>query len=499
MTLPAVTGYDYRPAAEWTRDELDGLMGSVTPRVATPRRLDLKTHGPILSALDDVAGFEFFQWQRNVADLLGEVRADGKWQRRVCLVCVARQNGKTTLAARRILAGLFVFGDFHILHTAADRAVPRTVFEEIAGMIDQSPTLQRQVRSVRWANGQESVSLRDGSWYRVVAPNQATVRGYPKVGLVVLDETREHRDDALWSAILYCQRAHPNPQVLTVSNAGDPDSLVLNRLRDRGRAAAEDPEADPSMAYAEWSAPEAAAVDDPQYWPAANPSLGRLIYGSALLEELRTDTPERFRTEALCQWVDVTSRHAIPWAEWVACADRELPDFEPGSQRVWAAIDLDPERSAAALLVGTWHEGRAIVAVVDSWAPASEADVARGVDAFMAEWGAATIAYDPYTCAGVVKRCGGTDGYNWLPVTGAKWVAASAELGDLVRQETLAHADQPVLNEQIAAAGRRDVGDGTWRMSRLDSGVPIPAAIALARLVYAMLEDQGAPSIVVLG
>lgn len=485
----------YKPAGLWTPAELDALTGSALPRIGTPRTA-AATRGPVLSALDEIGGFELAPWQRYAADCALEVApGSGHWLHRVICVVVARQNGKTSLAARRILAGLFVFGDGLILHTAADRALPRETFEELATMIDGSRDLRRYVKSIRWANGQEAITLKDGSRYRVIAPRQSAARGYPRVGLVLIDEAREHTDDALMSAIQYTQRTHPNPQLWMVSNAGDPDSLILNRARDRGHAAADDPEADPGICYLEWSAPPEAEPDDPLAWVPANPNLGVTIRGTTLLEELRTDDHNRFRTEALCQWVDTTTRNAIPWGEWVACADADLPAIEPGG-RVWAAVDIDPEHVAGALMLGAWlDDGTAVVGVHTYFEPASEAAMADAVVAMADEWGPISIAYDPQTCLGIIERTGGKDLRRWERISGEKWVAACAALRDLTKDGALRHGDQANLNGDIAAAGRRDLGDGLWRMSRLDSERPIPAAVALARLAYVMLNDPGPPEI----
>ena len=76
-------------------------------------------------------------------------------------------------------------------------------------------------------------------------------------------------------------------------------------------------------------------------------------------------------------------------------------------------------------------------------------------------------------------------------VTGADWIVACGQLLDLAKQGSLSHGDQAEFNAQIAAAGRRDVGDGTWRMSRKDSTQPIPAAIALARLANVAIAGAG--------
>lgn len=65
-----------------------------------------------------VAGLDLDPWQERVLrGALGE-REDGRWTSfRTCLV-VPRQNGKNAILEARELAGLFLFGERVIVHTA---------------------------------------------------------------------------------------------------------------------------------------------------------------------------------------------------------------------------------------------------------------------------------------------------------------------------------------------------------------------------------------------
>ena len=479
---------DYLPAGLWSPKDLDALVGDTEPRIGTPF-MGARSLGMVLDGFSPVFGFDLMPWQQLAAHRAMAVHPDGSWCHRTATIVVARQNGKTTLAARRILAGLFALGDRQLLHLAQDRALPRQVFTEVADIISESPDLHRYLKArggIRTANGTEAITLKDGSSYRILAPTEAAVRGYgykEPVGFILFDEVRTQESDAVMSAVQYTQRAHPNPTRWNISNAGNPDSIVLNALKDRGRAAADDPGSDPEVCYLEWSAPDG-PIDNPALWPAANPALGRTLRGTTLLEELRSDDPDSFRTEALCQWVETTTTQAIPWDLWQACADRNLEPVTPDDDvRTWWAVDLDTERRHAALVLTAEVGDRLVAGLHRSWTgdEVDEQQIADTIADLWELWGPVAIAYDPQTCQGLVDR---QPGLPWEKVTGTDWVISCSQLLDAVQTGTLVHADQPDLNAQLSVAGRRDYGDGSWRISRKDSTHPIPAVVALARAVH---------------
>ncbi len=85
------------------------------------------------------------------------------------------------------------------------------------------------VKQIRYANGQESVTLLDGSMYEIAAATRDGVRG-KTAHLVFVDELREITREA-WAAIRPTTTA-TNGVLLTASNAGDAFSDVLNTLRE---------------------------------------------------------------------------------------------------------------------------------------------------------------------------------------------------------------------------------------------------------------------------
>ncbi len=428
-----------------------------------------------------------------------EVDAGGKWLHNVVATVVGRQNGKTDgILVRRILAGLFLLGDRNILHAAQDRAIARETFEHVSVAIDSSPWLKREVKHIRVANGQEEIKLRDGSRYRILAPKQDAFRGWSQVGLIVMDEIREQKDDTIWSAARYTQRVHPNPQIWVASNAGDADSVVLNSIRDRGRASVEDPASDPGIAYFEWSAPDDAAIDDPAAWAFANPSLGYLIDEARILEELRSDEPDRFRTEALCQWVETSGRSAVPRGAWMD-AGADIPKLSPDPERpVWMAVDIDPERERASLVAVTSIDGKFVAAQVASWRsdngqPVTEAKVAEDVLKWVDLWHPKAIGYDPYTCTGIADAI--SHRVQVEKITSVRWYTACGQLWDTISSGQLVHGNDDEFTDDVLAAGRRDIGDGIWTMSRRDSKRSIPAATALGRAVHLAVSPRIVPQI----
>lgn len=485
---------------------LDQLRGVQLPRIGTPRRPDLATFGPAATALYEVLGVDLLEWQQTTLNVGMEVLPSGLFRSQTVTWVVARQNGKTRgVMVPRIAAQLFLLPKQQarrgqrmasVLHTAADRAVPRSHFEELAELITGVPELSREVKRLRLANGQEELTLRNGKSYRILAPTAQAFRGWT-CELLCWDEIREQRDTDAFSAALYTQRAVPNPQMWGTSNAGDPDSTILNRLRDRGRAAAADPDSDPGMTYLEWSADDAKAITDTSGWEQANPSLGYILRPSALVEELQLDDPDRFRTEALCQWVDSTTRLAVPPDRWRACAEG-VPERED-SAATWLAVDIDPEQTRGVLVAVAWHSGRLVAELLESWdtgAPVSEQAVADRVLDWWRALRARGVAFDPYTSKGVADRLRVRVPKEQLHgISGVDWYTACGQLWDVVQALTLWHADDPRLSGDVLAAARREVGDGAWSMSRKHSQQSIPGATALARAVHLAVTPQPVPRV----
>jgi DNA-binding transcriptional LysR family regulator len=67
-----------------------------------------------------------------------------------------------------------------------------------------------------------------------------------------------------------------------------------------------------------------------------------------------------------------------------------------------------------------------------------------------------------------------------------KFAAACGAADALVRERGLRHLGDPILAKSLAAAARRDVGDGSWVMTRKGSAGDITAAVSLAVATHAL-------------
>ena len=472
------------PSTLSSSSDLSSIRGETSPRIGTART-GRETLGREALELAVLAGLDPRPFQELILDRALEIKSDGSWAYETIGIEIARQNGKTGVLKMRILAGLYLFDDGLILHTAADRALPRAVFAEVVDMIETTPFLSRQVKKIRLSNGTEEVLLRNGNSYRILAPEQKAWRGW-SAGLLLFDEVREQRDDALWSAGLYTQRAQPNPQRWSVSNAGDPGSIVLRKIHDRGRAAVDAPTQDPSICYLEWSTPDEYAIDDPEGWKYANPELGRSLRPESLLEELRSDDPIRFETEALCRWSQTTTLHAVPLDGWARAARPDLDDLAPNPNvRTLFAIDIDPGRTDAALVVAQVpDEGPIRVTIGESWTDPNGVDeikISDTLETWIDLYRPEAIGFDPYTTSTLAERL--QHYATWEPIRGVRYVASCLALWDAVANDHLVHYGDPELDLQIAYAGRKDVGDGAFTIARIRSEIPIPAVVSLARVM----------------
>ena len=105
------------------------------------------------SAADDaielaaMAGLVLDDWQQFVLrNSLGE-RADGTWAApTVGLVC-PRQNGKNAILEARELAGLFVFKESVIVHSAHEQATASEQFRRVESLIDAAVVYELGGRS----------------------------------------------------------------------------------------------------------------------------------------------------------------------------------------------------------------------------------------------------------------------------------------------------------------------------------------------------------------
>jgi phage terminase large subunit-like protein len=436
------------------------------------------------------------EWQAYVSDLSLECDENDRLINDRVVVLAARQQGKTLWLVVRILWELFVRGSKLSIHTAQDRALAREIFQKVVETAQANPYLAPEIAEVRLANGQEEIRLKSGARYKIVAPTEAAARGLSVDGVAIIDEAREQKDWGLWGAISKTTLATDNPQIIVTSNAGHALSVVLNDFRDRGRAAAANPEADPSLCYMEWSADPAYEIGDVRGWAQANPALGTTVKLEKLESAFRTDPSAVFSTEVLCRWVE-TMAGILPENAWANCASPNLAKIEGGAV-VYLAFDISPSRDECALIAASYVDGgKLAVSVVEHWLNprgVDEQSIAAAIQKWATHFVVPVVAYDPRFAWSIAARIE-SQGVPVKDIGGVRFYRASQEFYEAVTNGRIAHPDDPYLNAQIEAAARQDVADGSWRISRKQSTQSIVATVALAMAIHVATDPASGVAI----
>ncbi len=330
-----------------------------------------------------VLGVELIPWERWLLIHMLELNADGTLRFRKALVIVARQNGKTLVAA--ILAAFFLYidsvrwplqvnpRDFVIVGAAQKLDIAMKPWSQVRQWggpddpkigiaYDRVPLLQAATRMPRMVNGETELVTHEGAVYRPRTFDGA--RGYSSARLI-LDELRQQYDYEGWSAIEKSATAMFDSLLLAFSNAGTYRSVVLKDVRQIAHESVEKPGA--QWFVAEWSAKPDASLDDREAFAQANPSAGYLpgMTLDGLMQtaaEAKNKSVERI--EVLCQWVTQNVEPYIEPTDWkarqVSPADLRIPK---GARTVWS-VDTSADRSTTwvAAAVKT-EDGRSFVIV----------------------------------------------------------------------------------------------------------------------------------------
>lgn len=466
------------------------LIGAVKPRIHTPLLKGASKIDEVAKLAEDI-GYPLLPWQRFVLEDMLKVDKDGMFQRKTALLLVSRQQGKTHLARMRILAGLFLFGEKNIVAMSSNRNMALDTFRQVANTIEDNPFLKAQVKQIRYANGQESITLLNGARYEIVAATRDGSRG-KTADLLYIDELREVSEEAFKAAVPVT-RARPNSQTLLTSNAGDAFSTVLNDLRERALSY-------PSKTFGfyEYSAPMEARQDlyNKKYWLMANPAIGHTVSIEAIEESIATNSIEATLTETFCIWID---SQVSPWTfgSIEACSDSNLL-LPIGTMTVFA-FDVSPSKRSGALVgAQITPEGKIGVGVIETYTSEvaiDEIKMASAINEWAMKYRPVNIAYDKYATASIAQRLT-QSGHKLVDVSGQPFYQACGELADALSNLRLVHQGQPewVASMNNAAMKTNDAG---WRIVRRKSAGDVTAAIATAMCVHLLSKPISVPQIYV--
>jgi phage terminase large subunit-like protein len=457
-----------------------GLIGSTEPRIHTPL-LKGNSKAQEVADLAEKISMPLIPWQRWLLDDLLTIDDEGNWKKKLGIALISRQNGKTHLARMLILAHLFLWDTKNVLGMSSNRNMALDTFRQVAYMIEDNQFLKDQVKQIRLANGQESITLLNGARYEIAAATRDAPRG-KSAGFLYLDEIREWTPEA-FTAALPVTRARPNAMTFMTSNAGDGFSTVLNDLRERSLSYP--PE---TLGYYEWSAPQHCKINDRKAWVMANPALGYLITEQTLEEAVNTNSVEATRTEMLCQWIDSA---VSPWVygSIEACSDSSL-EIPVGPNTIMA-FDIAPTRRSGALVMGQLKDGKIAVGLAQLWqseVAIDEVKMASDINEWAKKYHPHIICYDKYATQTLATKLE-QSGWRMEDVSGQSFYQACSDLADALANIRLVHSGQTELVQHLnnCAAKTSDFG---FRIIRRKSAGDVTAAISLAMVVSQLTKPQ---------
>lgn len=459
----------------------------------------VETLGPEVADLAEMAGYPPDPEQRLGLDLIFALDKRGKSAAFEFGVVVARQNMKTGLFKQAALGWLFLTDQNLVVWSAHEFSTTQEAFRDLAALIEGCQYLSRRVKRIYRGNGDESIELMSGQ--RLIFKARTKTGGRGLTGdKVVLDEAFALRPDHMGS-LMPTLSVRPDPQLLYGSSAGLATSEVLRKIRDRGRNG----EA-ASLAYLEWCDDQTGrcaepncrhdfgvagcVLDDRSRWKKANPLLGRtrpngtgLTYEYVANEREALD-PAEFGRERMGWWDDpAAGEPAFGPGFWEACSTLDKPAAPPAALAVAVSFDLTHAAIAAATEDEGLLHGRPLAhGPGTGWIVerAKRLQDTYDLDVVIDGGGPAAVLIEPLEQAGVRLRVLDT----------RQVLDACALIFDAVRERQFRHMSYPELDDAVAVAVKRTVGD-RWAWGRRKSASDISPLEAVTLATWAV--DRGGP------
>jgi len=452
-------------------------IGSQRPRVSSHPVGGISSSGREAVELAASAGLILDDWQAHVLDVSLSERRDHKWAAMEVGVIVGRQNGKGAILEARELAGLFLFDEALILHSAHEFKTAAEAFRRVLYLVQNTPDLERKVKSVRTSHGDEGIELRTGQRLRFIARSTGSGRGFSG-DLVILDEAYNLPPSAM-GALLPTLSARKNPQIWYTSSAGTVESEVLARLRERGAAGS------PRLAYFEWSAEPGAGLDDFEGWQAANPGLGIRIDPDFIEAERAALPAIEFARERLGIWAETSVDVAIDAEVWAKLADSESKDRSP----VAFSVEINQERTKSSIMAAIMRQDGLVQVSSIEYGPGTHWVLDRLVS-LEKDWKPVGIGVNPATSAGSLIPELEKAGIEPVLITGREEMQACGAFFDAINESKIRHGNQPALNLAVDQAIKRPVGDmWVWHRRTTTDITPLTAAT----LAYHVLTAKNEP------
>lgn len=460
-------------------------VGRQEPRVRLEPRRD-STDGADAARFASAYGMTPDPWQAAILDVWMGRDDEDMFTATTCGLAVPRQNGKNALLEMREFYGLCIMGE-QILHSAHEVKTAAEAFRRLASFFEnehEHPELAAACKAIRRTNGQEAIELKNGGCIRFSARSRGASRGMT-FDLVVYDEAQELTDEQL-EATMSTMAAAPlgNRQMILTGTPPGPNSpgTVFQRVRRDALKGA-----DEHLAWHEWSVESftAETVADRDVWYETNPALGIRLDESYTEEEWRRMSPDGFARERLGWWSDVETRDAVfTKQEWDALKGE--PHEKDEKERIGYGVKFSVDGGIYSLCVAVRHPVR------KTWIELVDCRPVSGNLQGLADWlcerkdTIAVVAIDGRAnTAALIRKLldGGFPRKAIVATTPSEVAGAASFLYNAVKESSIEHYGQEVLDESAVYSRRRRIGNnGGWGFESTSTGDSTP--IESASLAY---------------
>lgn len=420
---------------------------------------------------------------------LGE-RADGSWAAsRVGDFGPRQGTGKNDKIAARELAGLLLFGERLIIHTAHEFPTANESFLRLVAVFEAWDDLRSKVARIRYANGEQGIELLSGQRLKYRARTGGSGRGFAKADLVVYDEA-QHLARAHVAASGPAKLANPNAQSWYAGSGGFTTSAVAWDLRRQailgtgGRLGYTEMTGEDVRVVDGRIVPVAPDPDDRDVWYRCIPGLGRWVTEEGV-ENMRDELGEDFSREGLCVWDPEPATEAggdLDASVWAKLAD---PSAERGAAAVFG-VDVGSDRLAHVGVAWRRPDGRVQVMLADSGL--SPLAVGDRLAQLVERWNAPVMLGGTSAPLEAEVR-------DAQVVSGQDFAAACGRFDDLFRDGQIRHGNQSELNQAVRSARWRRFGTAGERAFQLADSPEVGPLAAVVRALHGLMADAGADEI----
>jgi hypothetical protein len=427
---------------------------------------------------------EFDRWQQDLNRCLLAKDADGLYAADTAVLSISRQVGKTYDVGAVAFALCIATPNLTVVWTAHRFKVSRESFNEMRAWAKRRQLAAHvDYDEITTGAGNECIPFRNDSRIVFAARERGAIRGFTKVGMLVLDEAQILSEAALSDLVPTTNQA-ANPLVILMGTPPKPTdpSEVFVRLRQEALAGESD-----DVLYVELSADGNADPNDRKQWRKANPSYPARTTERAILRLKKLLSADDFLREALGVWPEdgVPKWQVIPEAAWLAMQSPRVVLADP----VALGVDVTPDRTWSAV------------------AAAGRAGAGRGVEVLEHRPGTSWVIPRLRELAGRHKPCvvvtsdraiadeidkADTARVGNIP---GKLVVYRAGSGDMASAASMLfdgvagttpdvhHLPDDELSAAVAGATKRQLGDG-WAWDRRSVSVNICPLVAVSLALW---------------